>query len=94
MDRTILSVDDSASFRQLVTFTLMNEGFEWSRIKKGFRLLERLESTAGWSSFLKGRISKSFEDLLEDLSVRQMKKGATNAPFLMISPQEAATMRL
>ena len=46
MGRTILSVDDSASIRQMVTFTLTKEGYTVVEAVDGRDALEKVKATA------------------------------------------------
>jgi len=46
MSKTIATVDDSASIRQMVSFTLSQEGYEVIEAEDGQDALDRLEGTA------------------------------------------------
>ena len=47
MSRTIMTVDDSASARQMVSFTLQDAGYEVVEAKDGQDALSKLDSSVG-----------------------------------------------
>lgn len=77
MSKTILAVDDSASIRQMVSFTLKSAGYEIVEASDGMEALEKAKS-------------KSFNLVLSDVNMPRMD-GLTLTRSLRALPQYATT---
>lgn len=85
MEKTIMTVDDSASVRQMVSFTLKNAGFEVIEAADGVDALEKLVGS---------RVSMILTDLnmpkMDGIDfIRQVRQGASCkfVPIVMLTTE-------
>jgi two-component system chemotaxis response regulator CheY len=91
MAKTILAVDDSASIRQMVTFTLKSSGYEVVEAVDGMDGLEKAKAK-GFSLILTDQNMPRMDGLTLIKSLRAMPQYKT-VPILMLTTESSDAMK-
>jgi two-component system, chemotaxis family, chemotaxis protein CheY len=91
MVKTILAVDDSASIRQMVSFTLKNAGYEVIEAQDGRDGLEKAKA-CGVSLILTDQNMPRMDGLTLIKSLRTLPQYAST-PILMLTTESSDTMK-